>query len=527
MKRHRAPLLTLLNIRRLTQALFLLLFFFLFIQTESKGNDELGYPVRLFLDFDPLILVTTLLSAHAAAAAFTLSLVTLVATLIFGRFFCGWVCPLGTLNNLVGSIRRKRPAGVYANWYRVKYYLLIGILASAVFTLQPVGIMDPLSLLIRSFSVSIFPWFNFAVRSVFDTVYRANPLGLAAATEPVYGALKHSVLSFDQSLYRQSILIGVLFLVVLGLNLLEKRFWCKYLCPLGAFLGVLSRRSLIKRSVSEGCTSCGVCSAVCQGNAAPEARDRSRDTECLVCRNCDDICPQNAVSFGFRKDRKSASLDLGRRRVITSALSGIAAVPLLRAVPIGRPGAQDPGLLRPPGSLSEKEFLKRCVKCGECMKVCTTNGLQPALLEAGAEGIWSPVLVPRIGYCEYRCTLCGQVCPTGAIRRLTPEEKAKVRIGTAMFDKGRCLPWAHARPCIVCEEVCPTPKKAIWLEEARVRDRKGRTATVLQPHVDLELCIGCGICEAKCPVLGKPAVAVINVGESRSRENQLLLSGDL
>jgi formate hydrogenlyase subunit 6/NADH:ubiquinone oxidoreductase subunit I len=157
------------------------------------------------------------------------------------------------------------------------------------------------------------------------------------------------------------------------------------------------------------------------------------------------------------------------------------------------------------------------------MKVCITNGLQPTLLEAGLEGIWSPTLVPRIGYCEYRCTLCGQVCPTGAIKRLQMAEKAKVKIGLAMIDKGRCLPWAHGRPCIVCEEVCPTPTKAIWLEEVGARDRQGKMVMVKQPHVDLELCIGCGICEAKCPVLGRPAIYVSSVGESRSKENQLLL----
>src|SRR5512145_3491118 len=96
------------NLRRITQGLFLLLFLFLFIQTESKGNDELGYPVRLFLDFDPLILVSTLLSAHAVAKAFLLSLVVIVLTLLLGRVFCGWVCPLGTLNNLVGSLNKRR-----------------------------------------------------------------------------------------------------------------------------------------------------------------------------------------------------------------------------------------------------------------------------------------------------------------------------------------------------------------------------------------------------------------------------------
>jgi MauM/NapG family ferredoxin protein len=522
--KHTMRLFTIQNIRRLTQGLFLLFFLFLFLQTESKGNDELGYPVRLFLDFDPLILVTTLLSAHAAAKVFYFSLVTIVITILIGRVFCGWACPLGTLNNLAGSIRKKQPVGTYEKWYRVKYYLLIAILASALFTLQPVGIMDPLSLLIRSLSISVFPFFNYGVRSIFDTIYNVNPFGIAAVTEPLYTVLKKTVLTFEQSSYNQSVFIGTVFFIVLGLNFIEKRFWCKYLCPLGAFLGILSRFSFLKRLISEDCTSCGVCATACQGNAQPDVKDHWRDSECLICRNCDDICPQNAVSFGFKRGAGTAAMDLGRRRVIASFITGVVTVPLLRAVPIAKAGAQDPVLLRPPGALAEKEFLKRCVKCGECMKVCTTNGLQPTLFEAGVEGIWSPMLVPRIGYCEYRCTLCGQVCPTGAIKRLQLEEKAKVKIGLAMIDKGRCLPWAHGRPCIVCEEVCPTPKKAIWLEEARVRDRLGRIIVVKQPHVDLELCIGCGICEAKCPVLGRPAIYVSNVGESRSKENQLLLS---
>jgi formate hydrogenlyase subunit 6/NADH:ubiquinone oxidoreductase subunit I len=132
------------------------------------------------------------------------------------------------------------------------------------------------------------------------------------------------------------------------------------------------------------------------------------------------------------------------------------------------------------------------------------------------------VLVPRLGYCEYRCTLCGQVCPTGAIKQLTLTEKARTKIGLAMIDKGRCLPWSHGRPCIVCEEVCPTPKKAIWFEDVMVPDRDGRKIFLKEPHVDLELCIGCGIGETKCPVLGAPAIMVTSIGESRSPENQLL-----
>lgn len=511
------------NLRRVSQGLFLLFFLFLFFQTESKGNDELGYPVKIFLDFDPLILTTTILSAHAAAKAFFLSLALIVVTILFGRVFCGWACPLGTLNNIVGSLKKSRQEQAVRDWFRVKYYVLIFILVSSLFTLQLVGIMDPLSLLIRSLSVGINPLFNYGVRAFFDTLYDLNIPGIVVVSEPIYTILKKTALSFQQPFYNQSVFIGILFLGILALNLYERRFWCKYLCPLGAFLGILSRYSLLKRSVSEGCTSCGLCSQVCQGKASPDKKEEWRGAECLYCWNCDDVCPQNAVSFGFSGKRESASMDLGRRRVITSAFSAVVTVPLLRSIPLSNPGYSDAALIRPPGSLEEKEFLRRCVKCGECMKVCITNGLQPTLLEAGLEGIWSPVLVPRIGYCEYRCTLCGQVCPTGAIKKLELKEKEKVKIGLAMIDKGRCLPYAHATPCIVCEEVCPTAKKAIWFEDAKVKDRLGNERVLKQPRVDLELCIGCGICETKCPVLGRPAIYVTSVGESRSKENRLLL----
>jgi formate hydrogenlyase subunit 6/NADH:ubiquinone oxidoreductase subunit I len=103
------------------------------------------------------------------------------------------------------------------------------------------------------------------------------------------------------------------------------------------------------------------------------------------------------------------------------------------------------------------------------------------------------------------------------------EEKMKTRIGLAMIDKGRCLPYAHSTPCIVCEEVCPTSPKSIWFEELPVKDRSGKEIIVKQPHIDLDRCIGCGICEAKCPVGNRPAVYVTNIGESRSKTNQLLL----
>ncbi len=511
------------KIRIATQGLFFLLFLWLFIQTEAKGMNELGYPVKIFLDADPLIFITTLLAGREWYKTLYLAMLVIIATVFLGRVFCGWICPLGTLHNMVGLLKRRQIKTVHASWYRFKYFVLIFLLTSSLFTLQLTGIVDPISLLIRSFSLSVYPLISYATGAAFDSLYNTNIPFLVTGSEFVYSLLKKLFLPFQQPIFLHSAFVGLLFFVILGLNLVEKRFWCKYLCPLGAFLGILSRYSFLKRTVSEGCNECGACASACQGNAAPDLKDNWKNTECLLCMNCDDLCPQNAVHFGFGTGQTAAGMDLGKRRIMTSILSGLAAVPLLRITPVFRAGASDPKLIRPPGALEEKQFLRRCVKCGECMKVCITNGLQPTFLEAGFEGIWSPVLVPCIGYCDFRCTLCGQVCPTGAIKKMELAEKEKVKIGLAMIDKGRCLPYAHATPCIVCEEVCPTPKKAIWFEQVKIRNREGKERILKQPRVDLDLCIGCGICEAKCPVLGQPAIYVTSVGETRSKDNQLLL----
>jgi len=185
----------------------------------------------------------------------------------------------------------------------------------------------------------------------------------------------------------------------------------------------------------------------------------------------------------FARPPKESRLDLGRRSVLVAGLSGLGGSLLFAIHPQASKRSFNPALIRPPGSLPESEFLAKCVHCGECMKVCPTNAIQAAALEGGLEGAWSPVMKMTVGYCEYECNLCSQVCPTHAIQQVSIEEKQKIKIGLAYFDKNRCMPWAYSRPCIVCEEHCPTPKKAIWFEEVEVLDIQGEKVTVKQPHV--------------------------------------------
>jgi formate hydrogenlyase subunit 6/NADH:ubiquinone oxidoreductase subunit I len=157
------------------------------------------------------------------------------------------------------------------------------------------------------------------------------------------------------------------------------------------------------------------------------------------------------------------------------------------------------------------------------MKVCPTNAIHPAWFEAGPVGLWTPVLNYDVGYCEYDCSLCTQVCPTDAIALLTVPEKQETKIGMAMFDRSRCLPWAYARSCIVCEEHCPLPEKAIYFEEVEVLDENHEPVLLKQPKVNADLCIGCGACQHSCVYQDKPAIRVHSAGETRHFENQVFL----
>ncbi len=521
------------RVRQVVQATSLVVFLVLLVLTRYGGRDELAYPVRLFLDIDPLVMLGSLLSAHAVPAAFLASLAVLALTWVFGRAFCGWICPLGAMNQLAGRwVRRRadRERAVHRGSpsLRIKYGVLIGLLVASAFGLQWVGLLDPISLSIRSLGLAIGPALELSARAGFDALYDTGAEPVRAVSEPVYGLARRTVLSFEQPTFRQAPLLGILFVAILLVNLVRPRWWCRTLCPLGALLGVVARYGLLRLEHGGECDHCQLCTMKCPGGADPDrtAEGGWRPAECYVCGNCTSQC-ERGLAFRLGRPRllgaprPVAGVDAGRRTVIAGAAAGLVAAPLVE-VPLVR-DLPDPALIRPPGSLPERDFLARCVRCGECMKVCLTNGLQPTALEAGLEGVWTPVLVPRIGYCEYSCTLCGQVCPTGAIEPLTVEAKQQVRIGTAFVDPARCLPIALGTECSVCEEHCPTATKAIQLVEIEAPGPDGSPRRVRRPVVDPEICIGCGICETRCPVVDLPAIRVTAIGESRNPENPLLL----
>lgn len=538
------------QLRLYSQIVFFGLFFFLLLKTEFRGSLKgsqseirLPYPVSIFLEADPLAAVASVLSTHALYRGLLWSLILLIPTLFLGRFFCGWICPLGSLNHFFSEIRSEKKLGParlesnrYKRWQTGKFYVLFAVLASALFGSLLVGILDPISLTIRSLGLGVLPALNYGFNALFDSLYRTGHQALRFTADALHFLFKDTLLSFRQPYFRQGFLLGLLFVGILFWNLRITRFWCRALCPLGALLGLFSRWAILGLQKSrENCNDCRRCEMHCQGGDDPIPGAPWRKVECHLCFNCVSECPSSGIRFKFFPDRAETveAPQLQRRRMIAGLAAGAVMLPALRSTAGGVTDA-DPRLIRPPGSLDEQNFLARCIRCGDCMKVCPNNALHPSFLEAGLEGLWSPVLVPRIGYCEPSCVLCSQVCPTGAIWEISQaektgqmpggEKKSPIRIGTAFFDQGRCLPWAMARECIVCEEWCPTSPKAIYLKPADVTDASGQIKHVRQPYMDPEKCIGCGACEFACPVRDRPAVYVTSIGESRSRSNQFVLS---
>ncbi len=572
--------------RRICQVLFFALFLWLCI--VSTVGDQFwqirDYPVNFFFNLDPLVAVGTILATHTLYGWLALALVTIIVTIIFGRFFCSWLCPFGSIHHFFGYLgkRNKKTAeAIRLNKYRkaqsIKYFILIVFLIMAAFpslaaTLQT-GLLDPIPLVTRSFNIMLLP--------IIDRLFHIT------ASAPRF--------------YEGAWLILGVFITAVLLNFAIPRFYCRFICPLGAFFGLIDRFAIwrIGKKKAE-CIDCSLCEVNCEGGCQPTGDFRI--SECVLCFNCLNDCKHELIVYQTAKSAAGeiTDPDISRRGFVLSLAGGALALPAVRlANTLGENYYNK--VIRPPGALPEEEFLKRCIKCGQCMRICPTNVIQPASMRGGLENLWTPALNNRIGSsgCQLNCVACGQICPTAAIRPVSLDEKlgindfeiaGPIKLGTAFVDRNRCLPWVFDRPCIVCEENCPLSPKAIYTEVSYITIRDGsfeiqkisgntiettsadmqadkfatgdyyclvgparlkilsnsentlilegkenleqhlavggiiRIQVRLQrPYVDPEKCIGCGVCEHECPVSGKRAIRVSAEGESRSKDRKLLL----
>ena len=543
--------------RRVSQGGFFALFMYFLFQTTFRGSFaaradapvRLPLPVEGFLLADPFVGAMTALSTHTVYRGLLFSLVLLGITMLVGRVFCGWICPFGTLHHFFGwllpSTRGRGAHRVEANkthlYQRAKYYLLYAFMVAAVAGSAIGGLFDPICIAVRSIGLGVIPGVQYLSGRGLGAAQDVHARAVQTAADHAQDWLAQTVWQSKQFYFHQTWFILFLLVAVLFANRFIPRFWCRVLCPLGAFLGVFARFALFGMTKDHAkCTDCNLCLVHCQGADSPQGGVKWRQDECHMCLNCENACPEDVIKFTFLPNRRSARTtpDTERRTALAAVGAGAVFLPAARVADSLDVNYQSK-VIRPPGAVEERAFLERCIRCAECMKVCPNNAIHPAFFEAGIEGLWTPILIMRIGYCEYSCVLCGQVCPTGAIQKITEKEKMgqgqpPIKIGTAFYDRGRCLPWAMQTPCIVCEEFCPTSPKAIWVEEvdAPVRGRKPgpdgqpppmKTVHLQRPHVDPSLCIGCGACEKVCPVQDRPAVYVTSVGETRSKTNVILL----
>jgi polyferredoxin len=408
---------TLVWVRRFSQAGFLAVFLYFLFQTGFRGNFaaqsdtpvRLALPVEAFLLADPFVAAMTVLSTHTVYRGLLWSVGLLALTLVFGRVFCGWICPFGTLHHFFGWIlpsrRGKGVSRVEANkthtYQRAKYYLMYAFLLASVAGSAIGGLFDPICVAVRSIGLGVIPGLQYMASRGFGAAQSVPSRPLQAAADHSQDFFAKTVWQNHQFYFHQTWLVVFLLVAVLFANRFIPRFWCRVLCPLGSFLGVFARFALFGMQKDHAkCTDCNLCLVNCQGADSPQGGVKWRQDECHMCMNCENACPEDVIKFRFLPNRRSTIVkpDLQRRTLLASAAAGAAFIPAAR-IADSLDVNYHSKVIRPPGAVEERAFLERCIRCAECMKVCPNNALHPAFLESGVEGIWTPILIARIGYC--------------------------------------------------------------------------------------------------------------------------------
>lgn len=485
--------------RRVIQALFFVVFVLLLVLTAE--HTALPFASQLFLEFNPLIALVAVIAGLPLISALLYSLATMIATLLFGRVFCGYACPMGTLLDLFAPLAKVLHIDqkVFKKLKILPLITLVTLLALSVFKIGFVTIFDPISLITRVTAVAIT---SVKYLAHLYSLYSSMPyteVGILEFGRELGRGFNSAMTSNYPKLIDSSEWILLLFVLTVSLNALGKRFWCRYLCPLGGLLGLVGRVPLFRRKVdATACTNCMRCTKSCDMQAVTNNGLATDAANCTLCLKCRGKCRQAAISWGLKPELTN---EIPSRRAAITAIGG--SITVAGLVPfMGKAKAQDSTLIRPPGVSNEELFLSKCVRCGECLAACPTNVLQPALLQYGASALWTPHLDFTASACDYSCNACGQVCPTGAIKYLTLEEKQTFAIGTAEIDQDTCY------RCGICVRVCPVPG-AIGL---------ARVPSALSPFggmgavsltVDSTRCVGCGECEVACPLRWSKAIKVV------------------
>ena len=432
----------------------------------------------------------------ALNAAVIVGLVLL--TLLFGRVYCSVICPLGVFQDGVahlGARRRKQP-------YRYKKenkWLRYGLLA--LFIVALVAGLNALAVLIAPYSA-----YGRMVQSLGQPLVQWGNNLLATWAEK-----RGSYAFYPREVWLKSlptlIVAAVTLVLVVVLAWTGGRSWCNNVCPVGTVLGFLSRFSMFRPVIdTEKCRSCRQCEHKCKASCIDIDNKKIDYSRCVDCFNCLDTCKFGALHYRYAWGKKASApaADTGRRAFLTGTAL-VAGSALAKAqhkkVDGGLTPLQDKAAperetpVTPPGSLSVKHFYQHCTACQLCVASCPNNVLRPS---SSLEHLMQPELSFERGYCRPECVRCAEVCPAGAIRPITKEEKTEYHVGTARVNRDLCVA-EDGTSCGNCARHCPVG--AIQMVEDADRGVK-------IPAVNEALCIGCGACEHLCPVRPVSAITV-------------------
>lgn len=441
----------------------------------------------------------------------------ILLTLVFGRIYCSVICPLGIFQDAIIWLRRQH--GLIVNRINVR--------RAAERKRNPdkapaESKQHPADKPVLKASVKHFAYsperkiirYGFLVLTVAAMIVGIQVFVSLIAPYSAYGRIVRGIAGIAGEATRTLVITGLVsLLVITACAVLGGRIWCNTLCPVGTFLGLLSRRPVFRIAIdTDKCTNCGRCVRGCKSSCIDGEKHIIDYSRCVDCFDCIGRCKEGAISFGRHKENKAnepsaEEHSVSRREFLAagaliagSAIKATVGTPLAAAdnstqggfaKVIEKTAPQRSCRIVPPGALSVKNFQDKCTACQLCVSACPNDVLRPA---TDLSHFLQPESGYEKGFCRPECTECSKVCPSGAILPISREEKTFIHIGTAKVDLTMCF-----NGCGNCARHCPTG--AISMIEV-----KGFPNPM--PVVNEELCIGCGACEYLCPSRPVSAITV-------------------
>lgn len=445
------------------------------------------------------------------ASSIVIIIAIAIITILFGRIYCSVICPLGIYQDGIAHIAEKRKKNRYRfrQSKKYRYFIALAFFLLIAFEFTSVAIF------IEPYSI-----FGRIASNIFSPIYRLINNVLAYFAERW-----NSYAFYHVDVYIKSLPIFIIsiayFLIIIILAFVKGRWYCNNICPVGALLGCLSKFSVFKLHFNtEKCNSCGLCEKNCRCSAI-DAKNHIIDySKCVMCFNCVSGCKRGAMEYSakpksFANKENSEHLENSERTEKTSRKTFITTIATLAAASTikAQEKVVDGGLatiekkkapkretpIKPAGSVSLENFSSRCTGCQLCVQACPNDVLRAS---SKLETFMQPEMSYERGYCRPECTKCSEVCPAGAIIKVTREQKTAIQIGHAVWIGQNCVPLRDGVACGNCAKHCPSG--SITMMPYDPEDE----ASPKIPIINEERCIGCGACEHVCPARPFSAIFV-------------------